>query len=165
MKKILLLNADLYYEKLMTVCHHLNNQYSITSISTLSENIELETYDMIATLAKQVLKKDLMHIKKYQSDYLTRIICNFSSMVTNLYLFSYLDSLFSVITCIILILIMFYKQAWLIIFPVCLNLMILIILIFLKRVVKKNEYETSRNTTKFFNCVYNLYNKTKSGCF
>lgn len=50
MKKILLLNADLYYEKLMTVCHHLNDQYSITSISTLSENIELETYDLIISM-------------------------------------------------------------------------------------------------------------------
>ncbi len=146
----------------MTVCHHLNDQYSITSISTLSENIELETYDMIATLAKQVLKKDLMHIKKYQSDYLTRIICNFSSMVTNLYLFSYLDSLFSVITCIILILIMFYKQAWLIIFPVCLNLMILIILIFLKRVVKKTNMKRLETLQSFLTVFTTYITKLKA---
>ncbi|WP_041138533.1 ATP-binding cassette domain-containing protein [Beduini massiliensis] len=113
-------------------------------------------------LIQRILKKDVLQIKNFSPNYITRAVNNFSGLVCNFYLYNIVDSFISIIAVIVMFVILGKENIYLALFIVIINLLRLIIVINYNSKLERANKEKIKMENIYYDCFNSYILKLKS---
>lgn len=113
-------------------------------------------------LIQRILKKEVLEIKKFSPNYITRAVNNFSGLVCNFYLYNVVDSCISIITAIVMFIILGKENIYLALFIVIANLLRLVIVVNYNSKIERTNKEKIKMENIYYDCFNSYILKLKS---
>jgi len=115
---------------------------------TLNYVTNLMSVRVANDMMQKMLHKDILQIKKYSSNYIIRVINNYSWLVSDFYLYTFLDTLISLITALVMLWLLAQRNAYIALFVlICHLLRLLGIYLIQGNIVKSSEEKIDRRNT------------------
>lgn len=128
---------------------------------TLNYVTNLMSTNVVNNMMEEVLHKDVLQIKSLSSNYIVRVINNFSWLISDFYLYTFLDAVISLISALMMFWILAQNNLYIALFIlICHLLRLFSISLIQKKLTKSAEQRISKNNI-FLSSFSNYMSKLK----